>query len=143
MSVWGNNPATLEAAATAVAAVAIVFAWLSLRESKAQRRALEAEIAARMRPWVGLFDFGIEGAEEGEAKLRVLLRNYGPIPAQQARLKLVLEPRETRGNERPNPIIWEERDDKALMPTEEGNYSIDLTPYPQMKEWIDAARTWS
>ena len=140
MSVWGNNPATLEAAATTITAVAIVFAWLSLRESKAQRRAFEADIAARMRPWVGLFGFGIEGAGEGKPKLRVLLRNYGPIPAQQARLKVVLEPGETHGNERPNPIIWEESDDKALMPTEDGNYSIDLTPYPQMTEWIGAAR---
>jgi hypothetical protein len=140
MNGWGNNPATLGAVATAVAVVAIFFAWLSLRESKAQRRALEAEIAARMRPWVGLFNFEFQGAGGDEPRLRVLLRNFGPLPAQQARLKLVVEPREVYGDERPNPIVLEEPEEKALMPTEDGNYSIDLTPYPQMKEWIGAAR---
>jgi hypothetical protein len=141
MNGWGNNPATLGAAATAVAVVTIFLAWLSLRESKAQRRALEAEIAARMRPWVGLFHFGFQGAKgSAEAKLHVLLRNFGPLPAQQARLKLVIQPREVRGDERLNPIVWEEHDEKALMPTEDGDYSIDLAPYPQMKEWISAAR---
>ncbi len=83
MNGWGNNPATLGAVAAAVAALAIFFAWLSLREPKAQRRALETEIAARMRPWVGLFHFEFQGAEEGEPKLRFLLRNFGPLPAQQ------------------------------------------------------------
>jgi hypothetical protein len=140
MNGWGNNPATLGAAATMVAAVAIMFAWLSLRESKAQRQALEAEIAARMRPWVGLFDFELQGAEGGEARIRFLLRNFGPLPAQRARLKLVVEPREIHVDERPNPIVLEEPDDKALMPTENGNYSIDLVGYPQMKDWIGAAR---
>lgn len=140
MDGWGNNPATIGAVATAVAAVAIFFAWLSLRESKAQRRALEAEIAARMRPWVGLFNFGFQGAEGGELKLRCLLRNFGPLPAQQARLKLVVQPREVHSDERPNPIILEEAEEKALMPAEDGNYSIDLAPYSQMKEWISAAR---
>ena len=137
---WGNNPATFGAAATMVAAVAIIFAWLSLRESKAQRRALETEIAARMRPWVGLFDFGFEAAKGGEAKLRLLLRNFGPLPAQQARLKLVVEPREVYSDERPNPIVRDEPQDKALMPMENGDYSIDLARYPQMNEWIGAAR---
>jgi hypothetical protein len=140
MDGWGNNPATVGAVATAVAAVAIFFAWRSLRESKAQRQALEAEIAARMRPWVGLFDFWFEGAEGGEPKLRFLLRNFGPLPAQQARLKLVVEPKEVHGDERPNPIVWQEPVDKALMPGEDGNYTINMARYPQMKEWIDAAR---
>ena len=137
---WGDNPATFGAVATVVTAVAIIFAWLSLRESKAQRRALETEIAARMRPWVGLFDFGFEAAKGGEPKLRFILSNFGPLPAQQARLKLVVEPREVHGNERPNPIVLEEPQGKALMPTENGNYSIGLARYPQMKEWIGAAR---
>ena len=137
---WGNNPATFGAVATAVAAVAIIFAWLSLRESKRQRRALENEIAARMRPWVGLFDFSFDGARGGEAEVRFHLCNFGALPAQQGRLKLVVEPREVNGDERPNPIVLEEPQDKALMPTEKGNYSIDLARHPQMKEWIGAAR---
>jgi hypothetical protein len=91
MSEWGNNPPTLGAVATAVAAAAIIVAWLSLRESKTQRRILEAEIAARMRPWVGLYDFGFDGVKGDKAVLRVLLRNFGSLPAQQARLKLVFE----------------------------------------------------
>jgi hypothetical protein len=133
MDGWGNNPASVQAMATALAVVAVILAWLSLRESKAQRRALEAEMGARMRPWVGLFKFGFEFAENGEPALRVLLRNFGPIPAQQARLTLVIEPREAHSDERPNPIVAQESDYKALMPTEEGNYSIDLAPYVQMK----------
>jgi hypothetical protein len=140
MNGWGDNPATLGAAATAVAAAAIIFAWLSLRESKAQRRAFEAEIAARMRPWVGLFNLEFQGAKTGEAKLHVLLRNFGPLPAQQARLKIVVEPREAVGDERANPIVREESGDKALMPAENGDYSIDLARHSQMKDWIRAGR---
>jgi hypothetical protein len=137
---WGNNPATLGAVATAAAAVAILFAWLSLRESKAQRRSLEAEVSARMRPSVGLFDFGFQRGKEGEPQLRVLLRNFGSLPAQQARLKLTVEPLEVDDDEQLNPIILEEHGDKALMPMEEGNYIVDMTPHPRLKEWIGAGR---
>lgn len=140
METWGNDPATFEAVGTIVTAAAILFAWLSLRESRAQRRALEAEIAARMRPWVGLFDFGIQRSEDGKAQLRVLLRNFGPLPAQQARLKLLVEPREVRPDEQPQSVPMEEKNDKALMPMEEGRYFIELIPHPQITAWIIAER---
>ena len=140
MDSWGNNPATLGAAATAVAAAAIIFAWLSLRESKAQRRALEAEISSRMRPWVGLFSLEFQGGKGHGAELHFLLRNFGPLPAQQARLKIVVEPREESSDERANPIVLEESGVKALMPTENGDYVIDLSRYQQMNEWIRAGQ---
>jgi len=85
MDRWGNNPSTVEAIATALAVVAILFAWLSLRESKAQREAFEAEINARMRPWVGLFGFQYKKGESKDPKLAVLLRNFGPLPAQKSK----------------------------------------------------------
>jgi hypothetical protein len=126
MNGWGNNPATVEAVATAVAILAIFFAWLSLRESKAQRKALEAEIGARMRPWIGLFGFAFDAAGEHERELRLLLRNFGPLAAQQTRLSLVIEPREAQHDERLDPIVRKDSGEKALMPSEEGNYSVDL-----------------
>jgi hypothetical protein len=140
MDRWGNNPPTVEAIATALTVVAIIFAWLSLRESKEQRKALETEINTRMRPWVGLFDFRLREAEDGPAKLIVLLRNFGPLPAQRARLGMVMEPRESQHDEQPNQITYQEATYKALMPTEEGRYTIDLSPYPQLAEWRGAAR---
>ena len=60
MNEWGLNPATVEAVATGLAVVAVYFAWRSWRESKAQRQAFEAEVGARMRPWVGLFAFTLD-----------------------------------------------------------------------------------
>jgi hypothetical protein len=135
---WGNNPATLEAAASTVAAIAIFFAWLSLRESRAQRRSSEAEISARMRPWVGLFDFKFKGNRKDKSELCFLLRNFGPLPAQQARLKLVIETRALQGDEVADSISFGESGEKALMPTEEGNYSIDTESHPPLKEWIVA-----
>jgi hypothetical protein len=135
---WGINPPTIEAAATAVAAAAIIFAWLSLRESKAQRRSSEAEISARVRPWIGLFDFRFEGSRKGESKLCFLLRNFGPLPAQQARLKLVIEAPGIPVGVEPSSINLQESGEKALMPTEEGNYTIDTESQPRLKEWITA-----
>lgn len=57
VSVWGNNPETYQAISGVVAAIGILFAWWSLRETQAQRRSIEREMAVRMRPWMGLFDF--------------------------------------------------------------------------------------
>jgi hypothetical protein len=136
---WGNNPATVEAAATALAVVAVLVGWLSVRESRRQRRAFEAEMGARMRPWVGLFALEFQRID-GKANLHVLLRNFGPVPAQRARLRMVIEPREPRSEERPNPIRYEEENEKALMPTENGDYNIDLSCYPQLETWVSDKR---
>jgi hypothetical protein len=140
MNEWGNNPATLESAATAIVAVTIIFAWLSLRESKKQRRALEDEIAGRMRPWIGLFDFEFQGVKAGKAECRFLLRNFSALPAQQARLKLVVQPMDLNGDEQSDSIVMEEPGVKALMPTEDGDYTVDLARYAQMREWIGAGQ---
>lgn len=139
MTGWGNNPATVEAAATALAVFAVFFAWLSLRESKVQRLTLEAEAAARMRPWVGLFDFGVE-VREGEPGLRVLLRNFGALPAQRARLRLVMEPREAQADQPTDSVVYLEQGYKALMPTEDGDYHIGFARYPRLNEWMAVGR---
>lgn len=101
----------------------------------AQRRAMEREMAARMRPWVGLFGFGLSSlpADGGESRdrLLLLLKNYGPLPAQRARLSLVLAPQELDVE----PIRWEEPGEKALLPGEDGNYAIDLARYPEFAGW--------
>jgi hypothetical protein len=141
MDDWGNNPATVEALATAAAVLAVIFAWLTIRESKMQRHASLAEIAARMRPWVGLFGFSCERIDGNDGpEIRLLLRNFGPIPAQHARLSVTLEPREQQRDEPPNPISWRESNDKVLMPMEEGNYPINFERFPQMQGWVDAKR---
>ncbi|MFB9321817.1 hypothetical protein [Cryptosporangium minutisporangium] len=141
MDEWGNNPATVEALATAMAVLAVIFAWLNLRESKANRHAAQAEIAARMRPWVGVFDFAIKGLDGDDGPtLCLLLRNFGPIPAQHARLSVTLEPRDRPHDEPPNPISWQEQNRKVLMPLEDGNYPISLKRFPQMQDWIAAGR---
>lgn len=48
---WGLNPATVRAIASVATAIGVIFAWLSLRERKKRRQAVEREMA------VGVFDF--------------------------------------------------------------------------------------
>lgn len=147
MNEWGNNPATYQAIASVVAAIGVsavfistLLAWRSLRETKAQRQATEREIAVRMRPWVGLFGFAFDPKGTKEDTLQLLLRNFGSLPAQQAKLSLSLRPLKPIDNEPDNPIMREEQGVKTLLPMEEGNYAIDLSPYPQFTLWRTARR---
>jgi len=144
MSDWGNNPATWEAISTTVSAVGIVAVglstWAALRslsETKAQRRAIENEMAARMRPWVGLFacDFNLDFGGQEPDELNLLLRNFGALPAQNACLSVTLVPLTENDNDPSNPIRREESGSKVLLPQEEGNYRISLSDYPQFATW--------
>ena len=147
MDEWGNNPATYQALGSVVAAVGVLavfistlLAWRSLHETRAQRQATERELAVRMRPWVGLFGFSFSSSPPKGDTLRLLLRNFGPLPAQRANLSLVIRPLKPIDKEPDNPIMREEQGVKALLPTEEGNYVIDLSPYPQFVAWRTARR---
>ncbi|MFI7543834.1 hypothetical protein [Actinoplanes sp. NPDC049599] len=137
---WGFNPASVEAVATASAVFAVIFAWLSLRESKEQRRAVEDEIGSRMRPWIGLFAFEFSESEDRKRILRIQLRNFGALPAQKARLSLVICPKVPLQEEVFDAITRQEPEYKVLMPGEEGNYPIDFSSSPELSEWIGAAR---
>jgi hypothetical protein len=137
---WGFNPASVEAVATASAVIAVAFAWLSLRESKEQRRIVEDEISSRMRPWIGLFEFEFLEEADGKRIMRIQLRNFGPLPAQNARLSLTIEPKVAQQGETVNAITFKEPSYKVLMPGEEGNYPIDITSNQQLREWIAASR---
>ncbi|MCU1642563.1 MAG: hypothetical protein JWN03_2838 [Nocardia sp.] len=140
MENWGNNPATFGAVGTTGAAifaiVAIVVAWHSLRESRRQGGALQAEVRDRMRPWVGLFGFEFVRDHAGKAGLCLQLRNFGPLPARQARLCLIVEPHEGNPGEQPNPINYRESTYKVLIPEEDGNYRISLAQFSQLEGWI-------
>jgi hypothetical protein len=117
--------------------------YRQLRTMDEQRRAVEREMAARMRPWVGLFGFGFEPAappRQGSDVLRLLLRNCGALPAQRAQLSLVLHPAEPGSDEADRPLHWQEVGVKALVPGEDGNYGIDLSKYPQFAQWREARR---
>jgi hypothetical protein len=149
MNEWGNNPATWEAIGATVSAIGIIAVGLStwaalgsLSETKAQRRAIENEMAARMRPWVGLFncDFNLnfDGLEPDE--LNLLLRNFGTLPAQKASLTITLAPLKENDGEPSNPIKKEESGSKVLLPQEEGNYRITLSDYPQFAPWKNDKR---
>lgn len=135
---WGANPATFEALATTVAAVfAIVAALIAWRSWRASR----SEISDRMRPWVGLYDFEFHRDAFGAPKLRVLLQNRGPLPAQDAHLKVELRPRTLlRYGEIVVPIVSEKVEQKILMPSEDGDYGIKLAPYPDLETWISDKR---
>jgi hypothetical protein len=135
---WDWNPATLEAWATTGLAVftvvAVFFAGLSWRGSR-------AEIRSRMRPWVGLFGFEfMQDDDAGEQWLRVLLRNFGPLPAQKAALVVVLRPERLNDGEQPNPARSEKQEENILMPLEDGKYGVRLSPYPQVAVWISERR---
>ncbi len=69
-----------------------------------------------------------------------MLRNCGTLPAQKARLSLVLHPLKKEDHEENEPICWEEIGVKALVPGEEGNYHIDLSRYPRFTTWREAHR---
>ncbi|MGW0328981.1 hypothetical protein [Nocardia sp. NPDC003183] len=144
MDSWGNNPATVEAVATAGAATfaiaAITVAWISFRETRRQGRVLQAEIRDRMRPWVGLFAFEFVRDHDGNPGLRLQIRNFGPLPARQARLSLIIEPRQVDSGEQPNPINYRESTQKILVPEEDGNYRISLTQFSQLDRWISDQR---
>lgn len=112
--------------------------YRQLRTMDQQRRAIEREMAARLRPWVGLFDFGFEPAAPPRQRndvLRLFLRNCGALPAQEAQLSLVLHPAKPGNDEVDRPIHWQEAGVKALVPGEDGNYGIDLSKYPQFAQW--------
>jgi len=145
MNEWGNNPASYQAIGAVISAIGIIavflstiLAWYSLRETKSQRLAIENEMAARMRPWVGLFDckFNLDMMNEDNIdELHLLLRNFGTLPAQNAFLKLAVSPLKVHDYESANPIKTEEKGQKVLLPQEEGNYKINLSGYPQFLIW--------
>jgi hypothetical protein len=144
---WGNNPATLEAIGTVVSAVGVfavfistLLAWRALKETKAQRHAIEREIAVRMRPWVGLFGFAFHPSDSVEDKLTLCLRNFGALPAQRAALSLTMRPVKAIDNEPDNPVKRQEQGAKVLLPGEEGNYAVPLSQYPQFGAWRRARR---
>lgn len=141
---WGWNPETLSAGATAgataFAIVAVIFGWLSWRQSKNQTKALEGEIQDRMRPWVGLYGFEFVRINDCEPGLTVLLRNVGSLPAQKAHLVVTLRPYKLADGEQPNPARSEKEEEKTLVPSEDGNYVVALSPYPQVEKWIAAKR---
>lgn len=115
--------------------------YRQLRTMDEQRKAGEREMAARMRPWMGLYGFGFEPADPpvqcGDI-LKILLRNCGALPAQRAHLSLLLHPSE---QEKEDILIqWQEKGVKALVPGEDGNYQIDLERYPQFAIWREANR---
>jgi hypothetical protein len=114
--------------------------YRQLRTMNAQRQALEREMAARLRPWVGLFGFGFEAAAhpKHQSTLRLLLRNCGALPAQRAQLSLSLQCVKSEGDGSDSPIHWQEVSVKALVPGEDGNYGIDVSKYPQFSRWREA-----
>lgn len=141
---WGWNPDTLGAGATAGATAfaigAVIFAGLSWRQSKTQTKALENEIRDRMRPWVGLYGFEFVRSDDGEPALMVLLRNVGTLPAQKAHLVVTLKPHKLGDGEHPNAARSEKEEEKTLVPSEDGNYGVLLSPFPQVEKWIAAKR---
>lgn len=150
MNDWGNNPSTYQAIGAIFSSIGIlalfistILAWHSLRETKSQRRAIEDEMAARMRPWVGLFNCQFELNMEdkvGTDELHLLLRNFGTLPAQRAFLKTTITPLKIIDFEANNPIVSEEVGMKVLLPLEEGNYKINLSNYPQFLTWKEERR---
>ena len=145
MNEWGNNPATYQAIgaiATAIGIIAVfastILAWNSLKESKAQRKAIEDEMAVRMRPWVGLFGCAFKlnfEDEKGIDELQLILRNFGALPAKRAYLETTIIPLKKDDYEPINPISTKETGSKVLLPSEEGDYKINLTNYPQFLQW--------
>jgi hypothetical protein len=96
-----------------------------------------------MRPWVGLFGFGLvswESALGTRDGLHLLLRNFGALPAQRASLQLTIRPLKWEDNEPDNSIRWQERGVKALVPGEEGDYRVEVSNFSQWIAWRDARR---
>lgn len=145
VSGWGNNPQTYQTIAqviTAVGVVALIAATLiarsSLTETRRQRLAAEEERALRVRPWVGMF--GMEFQSEDRNMLKLDIRNFGLLPAQRACFSIELKPAKVESNEKANGIVWSEDGEKVLLPTEVGNYRLDLSHYPQFALWRESGR---
>ena len=118
--------------------VTLYFYYRQLHTMDRQQIAIEREMAARMRPWVGLFDFEFELAsatQGGSDSLRVLLRNCGALPAQGSQLQLMIHPVKPGEAAADKPIHWREAGAKALVPGEDGKYRIELSQHPQFAQW--------
>lgn len=144
MDEWGLNPSTVRAIASVVTAIGVIFAWLSLRERKKRRQAIEREMAVRMRPWMGVFDFDFLPAFKREGRdedaLFLLLKNFGALPAQKAKVRMKAYPRVKEDKEPDNTAEWEEEGEKSILPGEDGNYTIAVSKYPQFESWRSKRR---
>ena len=126
--------AKVQTIAAVVTAAGVVILLLGLLESRAQRRVMEAEIAARMRPWVGAFSVAM--AADNPDCLLAVVRNFGPLPALAAHLAFTIGTTSNDLNPDGESILWEETPGaKALMPGEEGNYRIDLSDRAEFQAW--------
>ena len=145
MDSWGNNPATYQAVGAVFSSVGIIaviiytyLTWRLFQETKTQRVAIEGEMAARMRPWVGLFACNVNlDFETGKQldELSLLIKKFGPLPAQRASLSLEIVPLNNMGYPSTDVIQIKEDGAKVLMPAEEGNYKINLSEYQQFLAW--------
>jgi hypothetical protein len=129
---WGNNPETWLVGLGAVTALGVIALFLTFREARIQRQTAETEMAERLRPWVGLFDFEYDPTSDGSDRVRPLLRNFGALPGLRAQLSLVIHP---VAFESEGAIRWTEQHSKAFMPSEDGNYAINMASYPQFASW--------
>lgn len=121
-----------------IALVLTLFVYSGqLRTMNAQRRAMEREIASRMRPWVGMFHLELDSESPSngakEHRLRILLKNFGAVPAQRARLGLIAKAADGMSA---LPLL-QEAGLKALMPGEEGNYRFALGAHPEYVGWAE------
>ena len=137
---WGWNPATLEALATAVAAL---FAFIAVIVARRALSATRAEINDRMRPWMGLYGFDFFRDENGTLTLTALMKNCGPLPALDAHLAIEIKPLVLEEvNEVVNAVILDWPEQKTLVPGEDGNYgdSLPSATHPEVERWIAAKR---
>jgi len=137
---WGWNPSTLEALATAVAAL---FAFIAVIVARRSLSATRAEINDRMRPWVGLYGFDFYRDKTGTLRLTALMKNCGPLPALRAHLTIEIKPLVLEEvNEIVNAVILDWPEQKTLVPGEDGNYgdSLPSATHPEVEKWIAAKR---
>jgi hypothetical protein len=146
MSTYETATLLVQGLAAVAVVLTLVVYFRQMRTMERQVQAMEREMAARMRPWIGMFDFGFAAAALPETAdvLRVLLRNSGALPAQNARLTLrfypISSPSDSDSGTGDASVEWAETGVKALVPGEEGNYAISLAPYPQISLWRDAGK---
>lgn len=142
MSIYETATLLVQGLAAVAVVLTLVVYFRQMRTMERQVQAMEREMAARMRPWVGMFDFGFVAAALPETAdvLRVLLRNSGVLPAQNARLTLRFSPTSSDSGTGDASVEWTETGVKALVPGEEGNYAISLAPYPQISLWRDSGK---
>jgi hypothetical protein len=118
--------------------------YRQLRTMERQHRALEREIGARLRPWMGMFGLAYEEPKlplsDADEILRIVFRNFGALPAQRVNLNLNMTPAAAQETVEDAPITWQEVGVKALVPGEEGNYRIILKDYPRFAAWKEARR---